>query len=274
MDGTIGEAANVTADPVAVGAGACAFAVVVALSMRRRPPDRARRLADASASPESALLPRLRELVVNIGAFVRRMARRPASATADLQAGAAVVLGLAGAIVHPVIGLMLAGLPTATRVVQARRARQQAAMQLIVELPDVVDLFRVAAGAGLTVQHAVGAVADVVDEPFVRVLDEVHRRVSLGERLAEALPVIGQLGEPVRPLVGALLSAERDGAALAGPLERASDHARDLRRRRAEEAARRIPVKLLFPLVGCVLPAFALLTVVPLLAGTLQGLSF
>ena len=36
---------------------------------------------------------------------------------------------------------------------------------------------------------------------------------------------------------------------------------------RAEEAARRVPVKLLFPLVLCVLPAFALLTVAPLLAG-------
>ena len=37
--------------------------------------------------------------------------------------------------------------------------------------------------------------------------------------------------------------------------------------------ARRVPVQLLFPLVACVLPAFALLTVVPLLAGTLRTLS-
>jgi tight adherence protein C len=44
------------------------------------------------------------------------------------------------------------------------------------------------------------------------------------------------------------------------------------RRRRAEEAARRVPVKLLFPLVLCVLPAFALLTVAPLLAGALGSL--
>ena len=40
----------------------------------------------------------------------------------------------------------------------------------------------------------------------------------------------------------------------------------------AEEAARRIPVKLLFPLVGCTLPAFALLTVAPLVAGALRSL--
>jgi tight adherence protein C len=44
------------------------------------------------------------------------------------------------------------------------------------------------------------------------------------------------------------------------------------RRRRAEAAARRVPVKLLFPLVLCVLPAFGLLTVVPLLAGAATSL--
>jgi hypothetical protein len=45
-----------------------------------------------------------------------------------------------------------------------------------------------------------------------------------------------------------------------------------LRRRRAEEDARRLPVQLLFPLVLCVLPAFGLLAVVPLLLASLQSL--
>jgi tight adherence protein C len=70
-----------------------------------------------------------------------------------------------------------------------------------------------------------------------------------------------------------LVSAERHGSPLTVPLERAADQARDLRRRRAEEAARRIPVMLLFPLVLCVLPAFVLLAVLPLLASSLQSLS-
>ena len=41
---------------------------------------------------------------------------------------------------------------------------------------------------------------------------------------------------------------------------------------RAEEAVRKVPVKLLFPLVTCTLPAFALLTVAPLVAGALRQL--
>src|SRR3712207_6889914 len=49
-------------------------------------------------------------------------------------------------------------------------------------------------------------------------------------------------------------------------LDRLAFEVRADRRRRAEEAARRVPVKLLFPLVLCTLPAFALLTMAPLLA--------
>jgi tight adherence protein C len=158
------------------------------------------------------------------------------------------------------------------KVRRHRRARED---QIVRELPDVVDLFRIASGGGLTVRHAVQAVQDIVDGPFADALHEVLRCVSFGERLADALPSLNtELGEPVRPLVAALVSAERDGAPLREPLERVAWVARDVRRRRAEESARRVPVQLLFPLVACVLPAFALLTVVPLLAGTLRTLSF
>jgi pilus assembly protein TadC len=136
----------------------------------------------------------------------------------------------------------------------------------------VVDLFRVAVNAGLTVHDAVREVSRVVAGPVEASLNEVQRRVGLGHRLSDALPLLVEVGEPIRPLVRVLVSAERDGAPLAEPLERVSEHARDVRRRSAEEAARRVPVRLLLPLVACVLPAFVLLTVVPLLAGTLQTL--
>jgi tight adherence protein C len=84
--------------------------------------------------------------------------------------------------------------------------------------------------------------------------------------------VCGELGEPVRPLVRALTSSERYGVPLRDALDRLAVEVRLDRRRRAEEAARRVPVKLLFPLVLCVLPAFALLTVVPLLVGAFRSL--
>jgi pilus assembly protein TadC len=79
-------------------------------------------------------------------------------------------------------------------------------------------------------------------------------------------------GDAVRPLVAALAASERYGAPLADGLVCLADDARRLRRRRAEEAARRLPVTLLFPLVTCTLPAFGLLTVGPLIASAARSL--
>ena len=50
--------------------------------------------------------------------------------------------------------------------------------------------------------------------------------------------------------------------------------ARAERRRQAEAAARRIPLRLLFPLTLCVLPAFVLLTILPTVAQSLELLRF
>jgi tight adherence protein C len=64
----------------------------------------------------------------------------------------------------------------------------------------------------------------------------------------------------------------RYGVPLLPALERTGLELRLERRRAAEVDARRVPIRLLGPLVSCVLPAFALLTVVPLLAASLDAL--
>ena len=143
-------------------------------------------------------------------------------------------------------------------------------------MPDAIDLLVVAVQAGMTIPLAVAAVARRTDGPLGDGLDAVVADVALGRRTADALddlPArIGAEGEAVRPLVATLVSAERYGAPLAATLDRLADDARRQRRRRAEERARRLPVKLLFPLVCCILPAFGLLTVAPLVASAVRSL--
>lgn len=138
--------------------------------------------------------------------------------------------------------------------------------------PELVDLFRLAVGAGLSVHQLVEVVEPRAPEVFASTLGEVRRRVSLGQRLGDALDVFDELGESVRPLAAALRSAAFDGVAIGPALDRVATDARLQRRRWAETNARRLPVRLLFPLVMCILPAFGLLAIVPLVVSSLGSL--
>lgn len=164
--------------------------------------------------------------------------------------------------------------PTGKRPRRRHLRRREAAIADTV--PDVIDLFAVAVAAGLNTRLALRAVAErappgELAEALQRVDEDV---IATGARLADTIERLpADLGsEAVRPLVSAITDAERYGAALGPTLDRLADDARRTRQRRAEEAARRIPVKLLFPLVTCILPAFGLLTVAPLIAGGLRAL--
>ena len=170
-------------------------------------------------------------------------------------AGCALVVG---ASLVPVLRHRSASLAADT-------ARRQSA-------PELVDLFRLAVGAGFSVHQLVDVVESRAPDVFVPTLVEVRRRVSLGQRLGDALDVFDELGESVRPLAAALRSAAFDGVALGPALERVATDARLQRRRWAEANARRLPVQLLFPLVMCILPAFGLLAIVPLVVSSLGSL--
>jgi len=212
-------------------------------------------------------------LVEGVGRRVRRLAGRPGDAPGDLRIGTAVLVALvSAALVSPVVAVPAAAVVWAVPSMRARSRRLAQERAVRTALPDTVDLFRLAVGAGLSVHQAVDAVAAHAPAPIDATLAEARRRVELGDRLGDALDVLDQLGDPVGPLAAALRGAARYGSPLGSALERVAADARVLRRRRAEEDARRLPVQLLFPLVLCVLPAFGLLAVVPLLLASLHSL--
>lgn len=174
--------------------------------------------------------------------------------------------------VGPVVGSALAIgaflVPVArhrSQQVSIRSARRQS-------VPELVDLFRLAVGADLSVHQVVDVVEPHAPEVFASALAEVRRRVALGQRFGDALDAFDELGEPVRPLVASLRAAAFDGVALEPALERVAADARLQRRRWAEINARKLPVQLLFPLVLCILPAFGLLAIVPLMMTSLSSL--
>lgn len=176
-------------------------------------------------------------------------------------------------LLHPVLsllpGLVIFVWPRWQTIRQQRRHRAA----VITQLPDVIDLLRLTVAAGLPVSGAVTAIGARPGGPVGAGLAAVSRQLATGASTATALPMlVASCGAPVRPLVDTLIDHDRYGTPLSPALDRVSIEARLQRRRHAEEAARKLPVKLLFPLVFTTLPACALLTVVPLLVASLSAL--
>lgn len=252
---------------------ALAWAGLVLVAARRLAPTpvryRARALAPGGAGRAGSRTP----AAVVIGAALLRLARRPSSEAEARRLGRACLAGAAGFLLHPLAAPALGAAVWALPAFEERRRRRRSHGDLLRHLPEVADLFVLAVGAGLTVPLAVAAVARRAPGPLSPALAQAVEEAGRGRRLADALDDIPtRIGEATRPLTGALVSSDRYGAPLLDGLIRLSGELRADRRRRAEEAARRVPVKLLFPLVFCTLPAFALLTVAPLLAGALRAL--
>lgn len=200
--------------------------------------------------------------------------RGPPASTRPARPAAACAVAVVAGLAFGPLGAVATFLVAST-VPQWRRRREArlrlAAMEA--ELPEVVDLLALAVGAGMTVAHAVTAVARRSLGPLGAELRLVAGEVAHGRRLADALDELPErAGEPARPLAATLAACERYGTPVAGALERLATEARDRQRRRAEQAARRLPVLLLFPLVLCILPAFAVVAIVPLIADAVPAL--
>jgi pilus assembly protein TadC len=173
-----------------------------------------------------------------------------------------------------VAGLAVVGAAVAVfaAVKSSRRGRLQ--RQLIAEVAEGVPLLQLAVHAGLTVRASLVAAVPWLGAELAAGLAAALERSEAGGSLADALEELPQrLGRGVAPLTVVLASADRYGAPLAEPLARVGAELRLQRRRQLESAARRLPVKLLLPLVVGVLPAFVLLVVVPLLVSSLDGVS-
>lgn len=141
-------------------------------------------------------------------------------------------------------------------------------------LPEVIDLLALGVGAGLTVRRAFHSAGPFLPSPFAEVAASTQRRVDAGVAFVAALDDAAAGLDPVSTPLIALMSGAEQGGPILPALTRLGDETRRLRRTTAQERARRLPVTLLLPLVLCVLPAFGLLAVVPLVLGSLRSLSF
>lgn len=180
------------------------------------------------------------------------------------------------------VGAFLLGVAAVLPIVRVRLARRRArideATARIRGIPAAVVLLQIAVAAGHGPRAAIATVGGsrLAAGDLGRVIEDfsdVSRRLELGADLSDAVLAIDAVAAPsmVRVL-DALRRAEVDGAALTLHLEFLVNDLRRVRAMALDVAAQRLTITLLFPLVLCILPAFILLAVVPLLLGALVGL--
>jgi tight adherence protein C len=135
-------------------------------------------------------------------------------------------------------------------------------------LPDALDLMVVSVEAGLGLDQAIQRVADEMAFAHPDLADElrlINLELRAGKARSEALHNLGvRTGvDDVESLVAMLVQTDKFGTSVAQSLRVHSDTLRTKRRQRAEEAAAKTGVKMVFPLVFCVFPAVWVVTIGP-----------
>ena len=135
-------------------------------------------------------------------------------------------------------------------------------------LPDALDLLIVSLEAGLAIDQAILKSAEELKIAYPNLAEELHMitvesragkpRIEAFKNFANRTKV-----DDVRALVAMLVQTDRFGTSIADALRTYAEVSRTKRRQRAEERAAKIGVKLVFPLVFCLFPAFFVVTLGP-----------
>jgi tight adherence protein C len=153
------------------------------------------------------------------------------------------------------------------------RSRQKA---ILLSIPDVLDLLTISVKAGLGFDAALGKVVEKTEGPLTDEFRRALAEVRIGKARRDALrEMVGRTNVPaLTNFIGAIIQAEQLGVAIANVLEIQSEQLRVERRQRAEEMAAKAPIKMLFPLVGCIFPSMFIVILGPaiiLIMNNLQG---
>lgn len=144
------------------------------------------------------------------------------------------------------------------------RGRERSA-RIAVELPDTLDQMTIAVEAGLGFDSAMARAGRNGKGPLAAELVRTLQDIQVGQSRRQAYEALAtRIDVPdLRRFVRAVVQADKYGVSVVDVLRTQAAEMRIKRRQRAEERAMQIPVKVIFPLMLCILPVLFLVLLAP-----------
>lgn len=142
------------------------------------------------------------------------------------------------------------------------------------QLPDSLDLLTIMVEAGLGFDAALARLVEKAQNELSQEFALVLSEIRLGKSRREALKQLGDRTnvEDVGTFVTSLIQADQLGVSISRVLRVQSAQMRVKRRQRAEEAAHKAPIKMLFPLAFLIFPSMFIIILGPAVPGLMNGL--
>lgn len=155
-----------------------------------------------------------------------------------------------------------------------RNAGEKRQIELQKGLPDAIDMMTICVEAGLGLDAAMARVARELEGPVPAEFARVLQEMQFGKSRTQALRALAERTgvTELRTFVASLVQATEFGISIADVLRDQSRQMRIRRRQRAEEKAQKLPVKILLPLITCLLPAMFVVILGPALINIVHTL--
>lgn len=146
---------------------------------------------------------------------------------------------------------------------------------ILLELPDTLDQMTIAVEAGLGFESAMARAGKNGKGPLAEELVRTLQDIQVGQSRREAYLAMADRTTvtDLRRFIRAVVQADVYGTALGDVLRTQAHQMRLKRRQRAEEKAMKIPVKVIFPLILCILPTLFIVLLGPAVIDIIDAFS-
>ncbi|WP_028268114.1 type II secretion system F family protein [Arthrobacter sp. MA-N2] len=158
-------------------------------------------------------------------------------------------------------------------LLHGRGAERQKAIEY--ELPNTLDQMLISVEAGLGFETAMARSSQNGKGPLAAELARTLQDMQVGRTRKDAYLSMAERSDvpDLRSFVSAIVQADMYGIAIANVLRTQAKQMRIKRRQRAEEKAMKLPVKVLFPLMFCILPALFIVIIGPAIIKVMDSMS-